>query len=73
MVLSFLSPLTPPGLSSDSPLLWEALQDLPHWMHSLHSPISALISLECHVCGQVSGPHWTVSLGHGWVPSTGSS
>lgn len=48
MVLSFLSPLTPPGLSSDSPLLWEALQDLPHWMHSLHSPISALISLECH-------------------------
>lgn len=50
MVLSFLSPLIFQGLSSDSPLFQEALQDLPRWVsvHSLHSPISALISLECH-------------------------
>ena len=59
---------------SRSPLLQEALQDLSCYIRRhapcTSPPVSALIPLGRHCQGQVWVSHWTVSLGHCWLPST---
>lgn len=59
---------------SRSPLLQEALQDLSCCIRRCapctSPPVSDLISLGRHCQGQVWVSHWTVSLGHCWLPST---
>lgn len=82
MVLSYLSSFQVSGHIAPSSrkgrglpfLLEEALQDLSCCIRRrapyTSPPISALISLGRHCQGQVCVSHWTVSLGHCWLPST---
>ena len=82
MVLSYLSSFQVSGHIAPSSrkgrgvpfLLEEALQDLSCCIRRrapyTSPPVSALISLGCHCQGQVCVSHWTVSLGHCWLPST---